>query len=102
MHELDSVIGQAMKAGHPDMPILAERMQAAPDPIAVAMEWRQQVGGQQQQGGGGHQQQRRAPVMPSNLAGARNVGRRFGPAWAGPPSMDEIFGEKRSIFKTGR
>lgn len=37
------------------------------------------------------QQQKPAAVMPSNLAGARNVGSRSGPAWAGPPSLQDIF-----------
>lgn len=37
------------------------------------------------------EQQQRAPVMPSNLAGARNVGARSGPAWAGPTPMNDIF-----------
>ena len=32
-----------------------------------------------------------APVMPSNLAGARNVGTRSGPQWAGPPTLADIF-----------
>ncbi len=36
-------------------------------------------------------QQQRAPVMPSNLAGARNVGARSGPAWAGPTPINDIF-----------
>jgi hypothetical protein len=36
-------------------------------------------------------QQQRAAVMPSNLAGARNVGARSGPAWAGPTPMTDIF-----------
>jgi hypothetical protein len=30
-------------------------------------------------------------VMPSNIAGARNVGSRTGPAWSGPPSLQDIF-----------
>lgn len=29
--------------------------------------------------------------MPSNLADARNAGARAGPAWAGPPSLTDIF-----------
>lgn len=35
------------------------------------------------------------PVMPSNLAGARNVGTRSGPAWSGPQSLNDIF-DRRS------
>jgi len=44
---------------------------------------------QQQPGGGAPQ----APVMPSNLAGARNVGTRAGPKWAGPQPITSIFKE---------
>lgn len=32
-----------------------------------------------------------ATVMPSNFAGARNVGARTGPAWAGPKPLSDIF-----------
>ena len=36
--------------------------------------------------------QQAAPVvMPSNIAGARNVGSRSGPAWSGPPTLQDIF-----------
>lgn len=31
------------------------------------------------------------PVMPSNLAGARNMGARTGPAWSGPTPLADIF-----------
>lgn len=37
------------------------------------------------------QPQTPAPVMPSNLAGARNVGTRAGPAWSGPTPLNDIF-----------
>lgn len=30
-------------------------------------------------------------AMPSNIAGARNVGSRSGPAWSGPPTLQDIF-----------
>lgn len=36
-----------------------------------------------------------APVMPSNLATARNVGARSGPAWAGPTPLADIFDRSR-------
>lgn len=39
--------------------------------------------------------QSKPPVMPSNLAGARNVGTRSGPAWSGPPSLQDIFDTTR-------
>lgn len=40
-------------------------------------------------------QQQVASVMPSNLTNARNVGSRSGPAWSGPPSLNDIFDTKR-------
>ena len=36
-------------------------------------------------------QQQPAPVMPSNLASARNVGTRAGPQWSGPQTLNDIF-----------
>lgn len=35
------------------------------------------------------------PVMPSNLAGQRNVGARSGPAWSGPTPLNDIFDRSR-------
>jgi hypothetical protein len=34
-------------------------------------------------------------AMPSNLAGARNVGGRGGPAWSGPASLNDIFDRRK-------
>lgn len=42
--------------------------------------------------GGAH---RFAQLAPSNLAGARNVGSRGGPAWSGPASLNDIFDRSR-------
>jgi len=39
--------------------------------------------------------QRAAPVMPGNFATGRNVGARSGPAYAGPPALDDILGPRR-------
>lgn len=39
--------------------------------------------------------QRAAPVMPGNFATGRNVGSRSGPAYAGPPNLDDILGMRR-------
>lgn len=40
----------------------------------------------------GEQPVKQAPqVMPSNLANARNVGTRAGPAWSGPTALADIF-----------
>lgn len=35
-------------------------------------------------------------VMPSNLAGARNVGTRAGPAWSGPKPLNDIFDRRKT------
>lgn len=39
--------------------------------------------------------QQKPAVMPSDFAGARNVGSRSGPAWSGPPSLQDIFDTSR-------
>ncbi|MDQ8730509.1 hypothetical protein [Bradyrhizobium sp. LHD-71] len=44
---------------------------------------------------GDGQAQPRFPLTPSNLAGARNVGGRRGPAWSGPASLNDIFDRRR-------
>ena len=44
---------------------------------------------------GGGTAQRFAYATPSNLAGARNVGSRSGPAWSGPASLNDIFDRRR-------
>jgi hypothetical protein len=43
----------------------------------------------------GQQQQARPATFPSNLANARNVGARTGPAWGGPQPVESIFALKR-------
>ena len=45
--------------------------------------------------GGQPQAQQQPAVMPSNLAGARNVGARSGPAWSGPAPLQDIFNRAR-------
>ena len=42
--------------------------------------------------GGG---QRHTFATPSNLAGARNVGSRSGPAWSGPATLNDIFDRRK-------
>jgi hypothetical protein len=45
---------------------------------------------------GGVSGQRFAHATPSNLAGARNVGARSGPAWSGPASLTDIFDRRKT------
>jgi len=57
---------------------------------------REKITAELQQGTEGQQTQQRQPVMPTNLAGARNVGARSGPAWSGPQSLQDIFNRQRT------
>jgi hypothetical protein len=70
------------------------------DPAAykakLEAELREKILAETQQGGDQQQTQQRQPVMPTNLAGARNVGSRSGPAWSGPASIDDIFSRQRA------
>lgn len=65
------------------------------DPAAFREKVRAEVLAELQKNGGQAQQPSQqaspAPVMPSNLAAARNVGTRAGPAWSGPQSLADIF-----------
>lgn len=107
--DLERAIGEAIAANDPEVFKLRQDMLASDHPVGVAMEWHNrrrvlsEVGTdpaayreklkaeilaelQQTQ-----QPATAAPVMPSNLAGARNVGVRSGPAWSGPKPLADIF-----------
>lgn len=60
-----------------------------------------QPGGQQQQQQPQQRGQQQQPVMPSNLAGARNAGVRTGPAWGGPASLGDIFDRRNEAVTRG-
>lgn len=65
------------------------------DPKAWAEAERERIRAEllaEQQGG---QPKTPATPMPSNLAGARSAGARTGPAWSGPPSIDDIFSQRK-------
>lgn len=106
--KMEADIEAAMRGGDPELVPLREAMLRSDDPVGLAMSWHQrrtvlsEVGSdpaayreklkaeilaelQQQPAAPG------APVMPSNLAGARNVGSRSGPAWGGPTPLTDIF-----------
>lgn len=69
------------------------------DPAAfkakVEAELREKIKAELQQGDGQQTLERTAPVMPSNFSGVRNAGSRSGPAWSGPPSLNDIFSMER-------
>lgn len=114
VEEAEKAFNAAASSGAID-PAIHARINSSPNPWAAAVQWHQQtkalaeigddpaayrakveaeirdkVMAELQQG----QQpaaQRAAPVMPNNFATGRNVGARSGPAWSGPPSLDDIF-----------
>lgn len=100
----EQYVNEAFARGDPDMQILSAQMRASPDPMATGLKWfeqrtfdpsvereriKQEVLAELQKEAPAQQQ--RQSVMPSNLAGARSVGSRSGPAWSGPPTLDDIF-----------
>jgi hypothetical protein len=113
--KMEQAIGEAMEAGDPEVvQQLRSQLIASDDPVGLAMSWHQrrsvmsEVGTDpvayreklraeilaEIQANGGKPAANGAagaPVMPSNLAGTRNVGTRSGPAWAGPIPLDDIF-----------
>lgn len=62
------------------------------DPAAYREKVKQEILAELQNGGAApNGQQAQALNLPSNLASARNVGARTGPAWGGPKPLGEIF-----------
>lgn len=108
--QMESAIGEAMQAGDPEIQQLRAQMLDSDDPVGVAMQWHSrkrvlnEVGSDPaayreklkaellaEINAGKQLAPQPAPVMPSNLAGARNVGTRAGPSWSGPTPLTDIF-----------
>jgi hypothetical protein len=112
--EADQAFMQAVQSGKID-PADYQKVTTAPNIFAAAVQWhqreqakaeigdditayrakleaelREKITAELQQSNG-QQASMPAAVMPSNIAGARNVGSRTGPAWSGPPSLQDIF-----------
>ena len=112
---------ERLRQTDPELFQLSMRMQQSQNPVAEAVSWYQrrsvlnEVGDDPvayrerlkaeilaelqgtQPAAPVQQPQRQNPspaAMPSNLAGARNVGARTGPAWAGPQPIQDIFDRK--------
>lgn len=68
------------------------------DPNAYREKLKAEVLAELQQQNGQPQGGSPASVMPSNFAGARNVGTRSGPAWGGPKPLNDIL-SRGPIFK---
>jgi hypothetical protein len=115
--EADAAFSKAVEARQVD-PADFQRVLNSPNVFAAAVEWKArqdalaEIGddpasykerikaeflAEMQQNGSGAATNngQPKPVMPSNLAAARNVGSRTGPNWGGPPSIADIFNRKR-------
>jgi hypothetical protein len=115
--EADAAFSKAVEARQID-PADYQRVLNSPNVFAAAVEWKArqdalaEIGDdpasykerlkaeflaefQQQNGSGAATNGQPKPVMPSNLAAARNVGSRTGPNWGGPPTIADIFNRKR-------
>lgn len=116
----EDAFNNAARTGQID-PVEYNRIQSSPNPFAAAVQWHQktttmaeigsdpaaykaklaeeiraQVMAELQQGNTPPAAtERPAPVMPGNFATGRNVGARSGPAYAGPPSLEDIIGTRR-------
>src|SRR5262245_7786929 len=98
--ELEAALMVGMQMNHPDMLALRDAVNGSKDPAGTAMDWYRQLSpndpisvtmGNYRRQQELQQVRHRTTVFPSNLAGARNVGSRSGPAWSGPPSLKDIF-----------
>lgn len=101
----EAYVGEALQRNDPEMATLSAQMRAAPDPMAVGLQWfekrtfdpekeRERIRAEllkEIQPQTPQTPQTPNGVMPSNLAGARNVGTRAGPAWSGPTPLADIF-----------
>jgi hypothetical protein len=114
--EADAAFSKAVEARQID-PADYQRVLNSPNVFAAAVQWKArqdalaEIGDDpasykeriksellaelQQNGNGAATSGQPRPVMPSNLAAARNVGSRTGPNWGGPPSIADIFNRKR-------
>lgn len=107
----EAYVAEAMNRGDPEMATLSAQMRASGDPMKTGLDWfekrtfdpekererlKAEILAELQKGNEQEQtQQRAAPIFPSNLAGARNVGARSGPAWSGPTPLNDIFNRSR-------
>lgn len=86
---------QAQQEIGPDPVAYKERLRTEMEAEIRAKLEAERETGQQENGNA----QQRPAVMPSNLAAARNVGSRSGPAWGGPQSLGDIFNRRREVAK---
>lgn len=107
----DEALKEAVRSGQIDGNAVRQQLEQSRDPVGDVVRWHKNSPAMKEQElreklraelleemqGGGQQAQAQQPgkpavgQMPSNLAGARNVASRAGPAWSGPPPLNDIF-----------
>lgn len=107
----DKAVKDAVASGVLNGETVRQELQNSRDPVGDIVRWHKNSPAMKEQElreklraelleemqGGGQQAQAQQPgkpavgQMPSNLAGARNVASRAGPAWSGPPPLTDIF-----------
>lgn len=108
---IEQEISKAFAAGDPEIAVLSQALQTHGvagvkalvewydrrtfDPAAKEAEIEARVLAKYGIDPGRQAQPKPAPVMPSNIAGARNVGSRAGPEWAGPTPIEDIFASRK-------
>jgi predicted RNase H-like nuclease (RuvC/YqgF family) len=102
----ESYVSEALQKGDPEMGVLSAQMRASPDPVGVGLKWfekrtfdpeaeRKRIRDEIEAELKTQPTNQPPPVMPSNLAGARNVGSRSGPPWAGPTPLADILASRK-------
>lgn len=105
--KIEAEIGKAMQAGDPAINVLQQALRTqGPAAASLLVEWydkrtfdpaaereriKAEILAELRGSGDPAAPVQPAPVMPSNLAGARNVGVRSGPTWEGPKPLGDIF-----------
>lgn len=106
--KIEAELSKAMNAGDPEIPVLQNALRTqGPAAASLLVDWydkrtfdpvaeRERIKAEilaELKGAEPPQPQASAnpAVMPSNLANARNVGTRAGPAWSGPKPIADIF-----------
>lgn len=105
--KIEEEIGKAIESGDPEVQMLSNALQTQGlaavkalvqwydkrsfDPAAEREKLKAELLAELQAEGKAAAPAAPPSVMPSNIAGARNVGTRAGPAWSGPTPLADIF-----------
>ena len=102
--KIEAELTKAMQSGDPEVAMLGNALRTqGPAAASLLVEWydkrtfdpvaeRERIKAELLAEQGGAPPPVQPPlVMPSNIAGARNVGIRAGPAWSGPTPLADIF-----------